>query len=690
MSFERLHPAIQHHIVNSLGWRTLRPLQLEAIAPVLDGSHALLLAPTAGGKTEAAILPLMSRMSSENWTGLSVLYLCPIKALLNNLHVRLSSYMSLIGRRVGIWHGDVTTGERKKLLRDPPDCLLTTPESLELMMVSASTDEAALFGRLRAVVVDEIHAFAGDDRGWHLSCVLSRLGKLAANPVQRIGLSATVGNPAELLDWLAGCSPGSRVVVNPPTAAGTPVDLVLDHVGSIENAAFVVNQLHRGEKRLVFCDSRSRAEQMAARLRSLGTTTFVSHSSLSIDERRQAEAAFASGSDCVIVATSTLELGIDVGDLDRVIQIDAPSTVRSFLQRLGRTGRREGGRRNCLFLATTSNALLHAAGLIELWRSGYVEPTQPPPKPFHVLCQQLMAIALQDRGVSRRDWVPRLSEVPELGLTSGQHADEIVDALIRRDILWEDQGLLWFGQTGQKELGYRAFSELLSVFTAEPLLKVMHGPSEIGLLHPLSLTAASSGSQAVLLGGRSWRIRNVDWRRGVVEVEPSKELGRSLWRGSGVAWSEPLCRSIRGVLVGDSVPVEWSARAGAELARIREDHGFLRHHHVSHGEGGATSWWTFAGLRANVQLATALERQTGVHCVPSNLSVEAEAEVDADDLEAVLRQPSPLPVPSEAIELALEAIKFAEYLPAELQASMIDARLRDDPAVECVRTRRCW
>lgn len=686
MSFDRLHPAIQHHVVNTLGWRQLRPLQNDAIAPLLDGAHALLLAPTAGGKTEAAILPLMSRMTSENWAGLSVLYLCPIKALLNNLHVRLSAYMQLIGRRAAIWHGDVTTSERTKLLREPPDCLLTTPESLELMMVSSTTDEKALFAGLRAVVVDEIHAFAGDDRGWHLSCVLSRLGKLAQQPIQRVGLSATVGNPTELLDWFASRCPGPRIVVNPPSASSTPIELTLDHVGSVENAAFVVSQLHKGEKRLVFCDSRSRAEQMATRLRGLGVTTFVSHSSLSVDERRQAETAFASGSNCVIVATSTLELGIDVGDLDRVIQLDAPTTVRSFLQRLGRTGRRPGAPRNCLFLATSSNALLHAAGLIELWRSGYVEPTEPPAKPFHVLCQQLLAITLQQHGAPRQRWREWLSQVPELGETSSETAEAIVQALIERDILWDNQGLLWFSPHGERELGYRAFSELLSVFTTEPLLKVMYGPNEIGHLHPLSLSTTSSGSRAVLLGGRSWRIKNVNWKRGTVEVEASSELGRSLWRGSGMALAEPLCRAMRNLLLSDATPIEWTHRAAEELRNLRTQHDFLHSQSLTSEPDHTSTWWTFAGLRANVQFAHALETRTGHSCTASNISIDVDGLPAPGDLEAVLDRDTPLAIPESAVEQATKAIKFSEYLPEHLRRAMVEARLRDDAAIDHLRT----
>ena len=154
--FDKLHPAIQHHIVNSLGWSGLRPLQEATVQPVLDGEHAILLAPTAGGKTEAASFPVFSRMLTENWTGLSVLYICPIKALLNNLEERLSYYGQLLGRSVAVWHGDISASRKSKIIAEPPDILLTTPESLEVMLVSNRIDHYVFFANVRSVIVDEI------------------------------------------------------------------------------------------------------------------------------------------------------------------------------------------------------------------------------------------------------------------------------------------------------------------------------------------------------------------------------------------------------------------------------------------------------------------------------------------------------------------------------------------------------
>jgi ATP-dependent Lhr-like helicase len=219
-----LHPGLVHHIVNTLGWPGLRALQEEAITPLTDGADAVLIAPTAGGKTEAACFPLLSRMAQEKWDGTSILYVCPLKALLNNLLSRLETYTSWLGRSAALWHGDVTHSRRKRILHERPDVLLTTPESLEAMLVSANVDHRAFFSGLRAIVVDEVHAFAGDDRGWHLLAVLERLERVAGRPVQRVGLSATVGNPEELLAWLQGAKAGQRAarVVAPHLRETTP------------------------------------------------------------------------------------------------------------------------------------------------------------------------------------------------------------------------------------------------------------------------------------------------------------------------------------------------------------------------------------------------------------------------------------------------------------------------------------
>src|SRR5208283_1015760 len=239
----------------------------------------------------------------------------------------------------------------------------------------------------------------------------------------------------------------------------THAEVKLDYVGSLENAAVVISRMHRGEKRLVFVDSRAHAEELGAGLRQLGIAAFVTHSSLSQEQRRQAEDAFANRDDCVIVATSVLELGIDVGNLDRVIQIDSPPTVSSFLQRMGRTGRRAGTVRNCLFLATRDETLVQAAGLIDLWHEGYVEPIQPPPEPYHVLAQQLMALVLQERGIGRYTWLEWVAGVPGFTNLPAERIQEVVAWMLSQGMLWEEQDIFGIGQKGEETYGRRHFLE---------------------------------------------------------------------------------------------------------------------------------------------------------------------------------------------------------------------------------------
>lgn len=692
-NFASLHPALQHHVVNSLGWRELRPFQDAAITPILAGHHALVIAPTAGGKTEAAILPILSRMLAEEWNALSVLYLCPLKALLNNLHDRLDRYCSLVGRRAGIWHGDVGDAARRAILADPPDLLLTTPESLEVMLVSGRVDERRVFAGVRAVIVDEIHAFAGDDRGWHLLAVLERVAKIAAtesgSEPQRIGLSATVGNPDDLLDWLAGGCPGPRTTLLPPAGAAPPAaDVQIDHVGSITNAATVISRLHRGEKRLVFVESRSRAEQLCHELRSLGTTAFVTHSSLSRDERRQAEDAFANRDDCVIVATSVLELGIDVGDLDRVIQIDSPITVASFLQRMGRTGRRSGTVRNCLFLTTTDQAVVQAAALVDLWKTGYVEPIVPPPMPWHLLAQQLLAVTLQERGTGRRTWREWVMRMPAFAAMGDDDIERIVNHMLETGILFEDGGILGIGVAGEREFGRRHFMELMSVFTSPPLFQVLHGREDLGQVDALSFTGGEGRPRVLLLGGRSWRVTNVDWNRRVAHVERVEGRGASRWRGGGPLVGFRFCRAMRDVLTADEEQPWWSRRARETIARIRAEFAWLAADGTTlHGNGAdanAPTWWTFAGTKANTALKSALQQLVNESLDADACSIrfrEGLSINDAANAIAAIRSLAPSEVLPVVEQDAVEGLKFTRCLPPGMAADILTQRMADVAAV---------
>jgi ATP-dependent helicase Lhr and Lhr-like helicase len=678
-----LHPSLAHHLVNTLGWTQLRPLQREAIAPVFNGDDVLMLAPTAGGKTEAAVFPVLSRMAAEGWTGLSALYLCPLKALLNNLLPRLETYGGWTGRRVALWHGDTSATVRKSILGDPPDLLLTTPESLESMLVSPNVDHRRMFADLRVVIVDEVHAFGSGDRGWHLLAILERLCRLAGRPLQRIGLSATVGNPGQLLTWLQGSSAGTRAAIvvgrsNDPfvmKSAEPELDLQLDYVGTVENAAKVIAALHRGEKRLVFCDSKRLVEMLGVQLRARGVTTYLVHASLSLDERQRAERAFAEGRDCVIVATSALELGIDVGDLDRVIQVNSPLTVAGFLQRLGRSGRRSDAVRNCLFLALDEDNLLVAAGLLLACSRGVVEAAVAPPEPRHIVAQQLLALCLQEKRVGERLWQEWLP-VPDLTVS----ARPITEHLIDQGFIDREDGMLFIGPEAERRFGRRHFMALMAVFTAPPEFTVLHGRTEIGRTDPVLLTDQVEGPRLLLLGGRSWRVTWTDWKRRRCFVEPADGGGRARWltRAPG-GLSFEMARSMRDVLLGADPPVTLTRRAAGVLAGLRSD-AIGRVHEsriVVTGGDDDLRWWTWAGYRTNATLRATLGSLADSAARVSDVSIRLRTDLRPDGFFDALRELRDRLVLPEVDEKALAGLKFSEALPEHLAVATLAERLAD-------------
>ena len=467
-------------------------------------------------------------------------------------------------------------------------------------------------------------------------------------------------------------------VISPAGGVSVEADVQLDYVGSIDNAARVVAQLHRGEKRLVFCDSRAQAERIASLLRALGTNTFVSHSSLSMDDRRQAERAFREARDCVIVATSTLELGIDVGDLDRVLQLEAPTTIASFLQRLGRTGRRPGIQRNCLFLATHRESLIRAAALLRLWKEGYVEPTEPPLVPYPVVAQQIMALIRQEGGCSRRfdDTTIRRATGQDGAITQ-----QLLAHMLATEILFEDSGIVGLGPAGERLFGAKNFMALMSVFDTPSLFQVICGQEELGGVHPLSFTGFGQRPVVISLGGRAWEVIRLDDDRSQAHVRPTEAPGRSRWLGESRALSYRFCRAVRDLLVDEEIEAVWSKLAVAEILSARSETTVAR----STGsvvETDARSdrrrWWTFGGLKANASLAAMLRTRDGVvprfdnyfvEILGTSGPVETEKLFDAVRAADSWRKPTIADPPGK--------IKFWECLPDELRAQFIRSRFAD-------------
>ncbi len=252
-----------------LGWKELRPIQRAALGPIVAGESCVVVAPTSGGKTEAAILPLASRILELRFAPISILYIAPLKALLNDLYERLEVLLEPLALRVAVWHGDVGSAKRRGISREPPDVLLATPESIEVLLSFAPAERRTLIAGVQTVVLDEAHVFFGDDRGTHLLAIIERLAQYAGRDLQRIALSATVGNPHDLAYWLRGSSQRTMHVCTGPKDLArierfevryTPLSSdVLDFFDSL-----------RVEKAIVFVPSRRDTETHTAALNARG------------------------------------------------------------------------------------------------------------------------------------------------------------------------------------------------------------------------------------------------------------------------------------------------------------------------------------------------------------------------------------------------------------------------------------
>jgi ATP-dependent Lhr-like helicase len=693
-AFERLTPALQYQIVNTLGFRGLRPVQEQSIDAILDGKNCVVLAPTAGGKTEAAFFPILSAMDAADWRPVSVIYLSPIRALLNNQEERVSRFGSLIGRRAFKWHGDVADGPRKKFLAAPADVLLTTPESLEAMMISPRVPARSLFGGLQAVVIDEIHAFAGDDRGAHLSALLERLTRFCGRDVQRIGLSATVGNPDEILRWVQGSSKRPGIVVNPGGAKKTP-QLAIDFVGSIQNAATMVKALHPGKKRLVFVDSRKKAEEIGKLLKQDQVDAFVSHGSLGPTERRDAEKAFQEGEDCVIVATSALELGIDVGDLDHVLQIDSPPTVASFLQRMGRTGRRAETTPNCTFLATSDAAVLQSAAIVRLHQEGWVESVSPSHRAHHILAHQIMGLSVERQGVARGDIAAWLHGAAAFSGIRDEEREALIDHMLGKGILADQDGKLWLGPEGEKEYGRANFEALYAVFDVPHMFAVMCDGREIGAVDVKFLRNISSGdgARSFTLSGQAWEIVDIEWKKGRCAVRPTSDGKAPRWSGGPRFLGYHLCQAMKRVLLDEKHDPIWSSRARKVFDATRAEHGFLKDGEDLVDQKNGVEWWTFAGGAANTLLAKMIERELGGRCIARNTSislVEGAGESAAALTETIRNwRIAERPSADDAAALAplaakTELSKFEPCMPTTMVAELQTSRMFDLPGARRV------
>jgi ATP-dependent Lhr-like helicase len=607
--FSRFHPRLQEAIVARVGWSSLRPVQEAAGEALLDGLNAVVLAPTAGGKTEAAFFPTLSGLMADEPEGVGAVYVAPIKALLNNQADRLGLYTEMVGLHHFVWHGDTADHARRRFLSEPTALLMTTPESLEVMLISRRVDAGALFGELRVIIVDEIHAVAGTDRGGHLMSVTERLAEISRHDIQRVGLSATVGNPDAILAWLQGTSEREGRVVDPPRQP-SPKELLVIHRGELGDLARDAARVAHGNKSLFFCQSRSTTEAVAEHMRRAGTTVFVHHSAVSREERELAEARFNQGDDASIVCTSTLELGIDVGDLDLVLQAEAPDTVSSFLQRMGRTGRRPGQTANTTFFCETTEGVLQAVALIELAKSGWVEDVKINKRCWPVLIHQLLVLALAPEGTTVDTAWEHLVRVPDLHGVNREEYDRLIAWMIQDQSLLLVGGQLALGPKAERLFGRRNFMEMYAVFTSPQSYAVQtQKGNPLGSLNQAFADQLAENVSCFLLGGRPWLVAQISHDERRIIVVPAPRGRRPTWGGYlprflGCALC---CKILDIVTTGQTYPY-----LDAESANTLSEHQAAMAPILEPAKGGIAitddgiDWWTYAGGRINSTIRHAL------------------------------------------------------------------------------------
>ncbi|MFA7695566.1 MAG: DEAD/DEAH box helicase, partial [Methanoregula sp.] len=542
-------------LAERLGWRELREVQEQAYTAVRGGNDVLVIAPTAGGKSEAALIPVLDDILKSGTKGVTCLYLSPLKALINDQEERIAAFCRPTGLSVAKWHGDVPKGDRGWNADEAPQFLLITPESLEVLLHENVL--AADLANLRYVIVDELHAFVESERGVHVKILLDRLDRIARAPVQRIGLSATVGNPDEILAWLsAGCHP-RRLVAVPAPATAKKFRFVIE-----PNPARRIDALARlvaEKKALVFVNSRSAAEAIVQDAGSRIKNLHIHHSSVPPAKKKAAEEAFHSDEGACIICTSTLELGIDIGDLDIVVQVGPPDSVSSFLQRMGRSGRRDQAA-FVAWLLSDPKELLTSCAVIECAMKKKVEPLVPPEKPYNVLVQQIFLYLHTVSRAGRGTLARNLLAFSAFAQISSIDVERVIDHLVSAGYLAADGEMLMLGAEAERVFGQSNYKDLYSVISGGNEYRAVTPDGEVvGSLDARFANRPDPGNFA--LGGSTWSVVKCDENHNLVVVVPGGNGGgtsRVFWTaGEEAALSPVICGAVQQIVArgGTTLPL---------------------------------------------------------------------------------------------------------------------------------------
>ncbi|UTI63371.1 DEAD/DEAH box helicase [Paraconexibacter antarcticus] len=599
-AFERLAPPIQRWVW-AQKWTALRDIQEQAIDPILDGRDVVIASATASGKTEAAFLPLLSRLTAvdQQRDGLRILSLSPLKALINDQARRLEPMAETVGMPVTPWHGDVAASRKKRLRATPAGILLITPESLEAMFVLRGSSVSAFFAGVDAVVIDELHSFIATERGRQLQSLLHRVELAVGRTIPRIGLSATLGDLGLAATFLR---PTATVDLAPVIVQSTAQqNEVLIQVRGYERPerapgpddapdadqlaiAAHLYGVTSGGTHLVFANSRAKVESMVDLLRRLAEHTTTAdefrphHGSLAKEVREEAEAALRSGRPATVVATTSLELGIDVGSVDAIAQIDTPPSVASMRQRLGRSGRRAGVPSTLRIYVTedevTSRTPPHAqlredvaqaVAMILLLAARFNESPRPGALHLSTLTQQVLSIAAQRGGFRAADaWRALCAPGPFADVSASMFGDLLRDLAAHDLLVQTGDGTVVLGLQGERLVNRHDF---YSAFITSDEFRLVAGTRTLGTL-PISRPLAVDDH--ILFAGRRWRVLEIRDAERLIQLEPAPGGRAPGFNGSGALVDDAIRHKMRKVLADTAVPAFLDREAQRLLAEGRD------------------------------------------------------------------------------------------------------------------------
>jgi ATP-dependent Lhr-like helicase len=533
-------------LFKDMGWRGLRQLQDKAYKQIIEGKNALLTAGTASGKTEAALLPVLSTLLEDekfyNSQTPLMIYIAPLKALINDIYLRLKKLTSRTRLKTFCWHGDISQKEKNLALKSS-SFIVTTPESLEGMFISTKIDHHAFFKNMRFILVDELHALINGPRGAQLASLIERLDQISQYNIQRVAMSATIGNPLQVLEWIQGGSERETVHVDD---AKSSKKMIMVRERSLENLkSDIEKMLSFNGKGIIFTSSKQEAEVLNHYFIRKGFRSLLHHGSMGKEIREQTENIFKSSPDYkIMIATTTLEMGIDIGDVAYVFFYSVPKSAASFMQRLGRAGRKTGVAKALIYVNTELenekklfDEHLNLFANVQLFKENDVEPIDMIRFYPQLLAHQIISMVLAEKLITFKD-MAILKNAYCFKDIEGSDVSTLIDHLCKEGFLSVRGGEIRIGSKGAALFGGSGAGEFVSVFDAGRSYTVQYNNIEVGQIHYATLSSqqkleGGEFAQRFILAGRAWKVVESDPFKRILKVVPAQKGAKPMWLGKG-------------------------------------------------------------------------------------------------------------------------------------------------------------